>query len=171
MDSHTTGTAELDKILGRTELDEQSGCWIWKGGVTGGKSAYGVAKYRGALYRVHRLAYEHFVGPIPPGLVLDHLCHTADRECPGGRECKHTRCANPEHLEPVTQAENVRRSHRDHPERYGKYQRSRTHCPAGHPYEGDNLYVSPGNGKRFCRECGRESSRKQAEKRKQRKRG
>jgi hypothetical protein len=42
--------------------------------------------------------YEHHVGPIPDGLVIDHLCRVHN-------------CVNPEHLEPVTPAENTRRGH------------------------------------------------------------
>jgi hypothetical protein len=45
---------------------------------------------------VHRDVYEQLVGPIPEGLVLDHLCRNRS-------------CCNPAHLEPVTTAENVRR--------------------------------------------------------------
>jgi hypothetical protein len=46
----------------------------------------------------HRWAYEHFVGPIPEGLEIDHGCFV------------HA-CVNPGHLEPVTHQENVRRRH------------------------------------------------------------
>ena len=62
---------------------------------------------------VHRINYEMCVGPIPDGFELDHLCHTNDPTCRDGSTCHHRRCVNPDHLEPVTHAENVRR--RDHP--------------------------------------------------------
>jgi hypothetical protein len=45
----------------------------------------------------HRYAYEWLIGPIPIGLDLDHLCRTRE-------------CVNPNHLEPVTRKENIRRS-------------------------------------------------------------
>jgi hypothetical protein len=77
----------------------------------------------------HRWAYEFHVGPIPAGLVLDHLC-------------RNRACVNPDHLEPVTQRTNVQR---------GAGNVSKTHCPRGHAYAGDNLRIY--RGMRYCREC------------------
>ncbi|MDQ2873983.1 MAG: HNH endonuclease [Actinomycetota bacterium] len=95
----------------------------------------------------HRVAYELYVGPIAPGLIIDHLCHTWDLECPGGITCPHRRCVNPDHLEPVTRAENNRRGRspvaimiRD------------GLCRAGHEFTGENI-LTRSNGKRECRPC------------------
>jgi hypothetical protein len=71
---------------------------------------YGQLTVDRVQYRAHRVTYEHFVGPIPEGLVLDHLCHSTSTDCPGGRDCPHSACVNPDHLEAVTQGENVRRA-------------------------------------------------------------
>lgn len=73
-------------------------CWVWTGAIGGGDYGYFmvVSPYEGHAQRAHRVAYELLVGPIPDGLVLDHLCFN-------------TRCVNPTHLEPVTQYENVMR--------------------------------------------------------------
>lgn len=76
-------------------VDEVSGCWIWQGNTNNGKGYFRVS-HRGERIYVHRWYYERFVGPIPEGLQLDHLCRNRN-------------CCNPEHLEPVTQAENLRR--------------------------------------------------------------
>lgn len=97
-------------------------------------STYGVIWNGTGEVRAHVAAYELVVGPIPPGLEPDHLC-------------RNKRCVHPGHLEPVTHAENTRRglSHR-------------THCPHGHPYSGDNLYVDP-RGHRQCRTCARRRRR------------
>ncbi|GAA3948055.1 hypothetical protein GCM10022383_27280 [Microbacterium soli] len=71
------------------------GCWEWSGTIS--STGYGQVKIDGRHVAVHRLSYELHVGPIPDGLVIDHLC-------------SNRKCANPAHLEAVTQAENVRRA-------------------------------------------------------------
>jgi hypothetical protein len=83
------------------KVDKTEGCWLWKAAISGGRRG---AKERGYGYfgitsknivRAHRWSYEQAYGPIPRGLVLDHLCRVA-------------RCVRPEHLRAVTQAENIR---------------------------------------------------------------
>lgn len=71
-------------------------CWIWN--QSKNRAGYGYAHCHGSnrTMSAHRFIYEEFVGAIPEGLVLDHLCRVPS-------------CVNPEHLEPVTQKENVRR--------------------------------------------------------------
>lgn len=107
--------------------ESESGCWIWNGGLN--EHGYGVWTVNKRMYKAHRYAYEQMVGPIPDGLVLDHLCRTP-------------RCVNPAHLEPVTQAENVRRA-----------KAHITHCPRDHEYTPENTYLQ-GN-RRSCKECRR----------------
>ena len=80
------------------------------------ESGYGHISVNGTMQLVHRLAYSMFV-PIPEGLVLDHLCRNRS-------------CINPNHLEPVTVAENNLRGEGC----MADYAR-RTHCPQGHAYE------------------------------------
>lgn len=71
-----------------------SGCWLWTGTVM--SSGYGGLSWFSRSALAHRIAYDLFVGPIPNGLTIDHRCRVK-------------LCVNPEHLEPVTNAENVRR--------------------------------------------------------------
>lgn len=81
-------------------------CWPWRGVV--GWDGYGCAGTRHR--RAHRVAYEVLIGPVPPGLQIDHACHNRAPSCVGGYACPHRSCVNPDHLEAVTQGENVRRA-------------------------------------------------------------
>lgn len=82
-----------------------AGCWRW----TGLTSPQGYARVMHLRARTpgHRLAYELLVGPVLDGLVLHHVCHVEDRNCPGGRTCLHRACLRPAHLVPMTQAEHA----------------------------------------------------------------
>lgn len=116
-----------------SQVEPTGFCWEW----TGPLSTYGYGDFRPIRNRhvgAHRYAYEALVGPIPDGLELDHLC-------------RNRACVNPDHLEPVTHAENLRRA----PYGAADFQRRKTHCPQGHPYSGDNLLVY--SGRRNCRTC------------------
>jgi len=74
----------------------ESGCWEWTSNITG--AGYGsLSLGAGKNGYAHRYSYELMRGSIPDGLTIDHLC-------------RNTRCVNPDHLEPVTQAENNRRA-------------------------------------------------------------
>ena len=81
-------------------------CWEWTGRLQ--PNGYGIFGATGTRL-VHRISYQYMVGPIPDGLVLDHVCHTRDRNCRDNNECRHRRCVNPAHLEPVTRRENIAR--------------------------------------------------------------
>lgn len=109
-------------------------CWEWLGSRTRG---YGMATVNGKQTLAHRAAYEAFIGPIPDGLVLDHLC--------GNRGC-----INPEHLEPVTHQVNIQRGFDARPER--------SECSKGHPLDESNTYITP-DGYRRCRYCRTDWSR------------
>ena len=94
---HTT----RDRAWVLARIREIDGCWVWTADHT--RAGYGmvdVSRFGRPRLRIlaHRLSYELFVGPIPDGLVLDHLC-------------RNTRCVRPEHLEPVTSGENIRRGY------------------------------------------------------------
>lgn len=125
--------ATYERFIAKVNVTDD--CWIWTAGRTG--SGYGAFRYDGGTV-AHRFSYEAHVGPIPDGHVIDHLC-------------RNKACVNPAHLEAVTQSENISRA-----PGLGEFQRAKSHCRNGHPYEGDNLYVYP-SGQRGCRTCNRES--------------
>lgn len=82
------------------------GCWLWIGAVN--DSGYGVVRDEtGKLWKVHRLYYTLSVGPIPEGDEIEHICHTRDLRCEGGIGCRHRLCIRPDHLTPMSHADNV----------------------------------------------------------------
>ena len=116
-------------------IRESDGCWIWIGGNNG---KYGVF-YAGPDETpmrpyAHRWSYEHFIGPIPDGLEINHKCETP-------------LCVLPAHLEAVTTKENM--NYGNHP---AAVKARQTHCKRGHEFTAKNTYIKP-NGTRSCREC------------------
>lgn len=82
-----------DRLWGR--VNKTQGCWLWTGQRL--SSGYGHIALGGrdaGKALVHRLVYELEVGPIPEGLILDHICRTR-------------LCCNPDHLQPVTNSHNL----------------------------------------------------------------
>lgn len=127
-------------------IDEETGCWMWQGGLRGG--GYGRLSVHDRSAPAHRVSFEVFRHPIPDGRVLDHLCRVRS-------------CVNPWHLEVVTQHENTMRS----PTAPSALNYLKTECKNGHPFTPENTYRRPTGG-RSCRRCAalrmrRYASRKQ----------
>lgn len=123
----------FERLFARLEIDT-AGCWIWTGSTR--KAGYGqiwtsVADGPRRLLSTHRAMYELTRGPIPDGMDLDHLCRVP-------------LCMNPDHLEPVTRAENVLRG-----EGPTAQNARRTHCNEGH----ELVLVNPTTGQRGCPPC------------------
>lgn len=111
-----------------------SGCHEWTGRI----DRYGYGQFRpGGRHTskvgAHRWAYEEFVGAIPAGLQVDHLC-------------RNRKCVNPEHLEAVTPRENVLRSLNP-----PALNARKTHCAKGHPFSAEN--TSTYGNRRVCKAC------------------
>jgi hypothetical protein len=139
----------------------KDGCWEWTGHVNG--SGYPQTSWKCTRFSTHRLSYLAFVGEIPKGMQVDHLC-------------RNRRCVNPSHLEPVTCKENIRRSlpfrykgttekiviDRQpkkpiciNPEHLKLVNSRRKTCKLGHPLSGTNLKIGMKKGKAWlkCRTC------------------
>lgn len=120
--------------------EPNSGCWLWI--KTLSEHGYGRMLINYRIVFAHRFSYQQFRGSLTDGLVLDHLCRN---------RC----CVNPDHLEQVTQTENVRRG--------GKMLNAS--CPSGHPFTPENTWINPRNGWRQCRQCNRDNQARLAAKR------
>lgn len=111
---------------------EMTPCMPWVAGRTG--KGYGQFWDGGRTVYAHRFAYETVVGPIPDGFQLDHLCRVRN-------------CVNVDHLEPVTNKENLRRGVSP-----SAVHTAKVNCPkCGGDY---TSYTYPnGRTKRQCRTC------------------
>ena len=125
----------MDRVLIRSEW--QGPCVVFTGKLN--DAGYGHVKADGKDWKVHRLMWTLLVGPIPDGMTLDHLC-------------RNRACWWSDHLEPVTQGENVLRGFNP-PALHAR----KTHCPQGHEYNVENTRVRP-SGKRSCIPCDRASA-------------
>lgn len=136
--------AQLSALTERSLRDEETGCLRWQGACS--PSGYGYIHYEGKTRRVHRVAYEAWIGPIPEGHEVDHVYKAG---------CRHRDCIEPSHLEAVTKAENVRRV-RD----------GISHCPKGHEYTEENTMIRKNgwSGSRVCRTCKADQNRAYREK-------
>lgn len=108
----------------------KDGCWLRMLGVRPGDAASGGGYSRtyrhGKTVYAHRLAFETWVGPIPDGTVIDHLCERRN-------------CINPAHLQATSEKGNAA---------HGRTNAAKTTCPRGHPYD----YITAQGG-RWCSIC------------------
>jgi hypothetical protein len=115
---------DIDRFWSKVRKGD--GCWLWTGKPTG--RGYGQFNIRGSNKGAHVWGYELQVGPVPPGLTVDHTCRVK-------------LCVRGSHLEAVTTLENNLR-----------YTRTITHCPHGHEYTPKNTRIDA-KGARNCRAC------------------
>jgi hypothetical protein len=133
----------LQRFMGKVRV-QANGCWHWTGKPS--QRGYGTFVIAKRLHQAHRASYEHFTGPIPDGMEIDHLCHNRDVACVNGTGCIHRRCVNPEHLEAATHRINMLRGHT-----LPAANALKTHCPQGHEFTPENIYWH--DGKRRCLFC------------------
>ena len=81
-----------ERFVSRIQKSTPETCWIWGGFI--GKLGYGQCRHQGKSLLAHRVSYSLFVGQIPSGMQVDHVCH-----------CR--ACVNPAHLRLATHTENM----------------------------------------------------------------
>lgn len=133
-----------DVRIHNNSVVDDNGCWIWK--LRLDKDGYGQISVKNRKRGAHRVSYETFVGEVPEGLVIDHLCRVRA-------------CVNPEHLEAVTDEVN-----RERGEWFIAVNAAKTHCKNGHELSGDNLIIkinarNESGFQRQCRACRNKESR------------
>lgn len=132
-----------------TFTEDEHGCWILESHRPNGEGYQllwvEIPELGKVCRRLHRLVYEAVRGRVPAGLDLDHLC-------------RNRRCCNPEHLEAVDRRTNLMRG-----DAVTARLAARTHCPKGHPFDGDNVRLehrpTRGRPSRRCIACRREKQR------------
>ena len=117
---------QIDRLVSKFEV--QDGCWEWRGSKS--PTGYGKLSLWDWARYAHRVVYELLRGPIQDGLEIDHLCRNRG-------------CVNPDHLEPVTKVENLRRG-----VGAGGLNARKMFCPKGHNYKTIN-----DRGWRRCGTC------------------
>ncbi len=128
------------RFSAKVTVDPETGCHEWNAHRT--QNGYGQFGMGSRVLYAHRAAYEIYVGPIPGGLHIDHLCRNRG-------------CVNPEHLEAVTQRENTLRG-----VGVAAACARKTHCLRGHEFKPENTYRGRSDGSRECITC--RALRKQA---------
>jgi hypothetical protein len=128
----------LHQMLGHlrslTKPSAETGCWIWQGGKTA--AGYGKARLHGRQVYVHRVMYEAAHGFIDAALTIDHKCYQRD-------------CINPDHLDLVTMAENMRR--RRPP--IGPHRPAINCVQCGEPHMPKPAKIKIGHGRYCSRRC------------------
>lgn len=120
-----------ERLFNKRKIDEITGCWLWP---TIGHDGYGAITINGKAYRVHRISYEIFIGP------LKKLClHKPN--------CPNKNCFNPDHLYDGNHSKNAADALKT------GARSIKTHCKNGHEYNLQNTGIDSFSGGRYCVIC------------------
>lgn len=131
-----------------SHVEKTDDCWIWTASRKNGYGCFWVTRDGSdRMLQAHRYAYAEAYGPIPLGVTLDHVCHTAVTDtCRTAADCQHRACVRPDHLEPMSLSENISIGGNG----------AKTHCKRGHEFTPENTGSHGPDGRyRFCRTCKR----------------
>lgn len=143
---HMRDKDPMVRFLAYSQRPSDDACWMWLGCENGKDEINGgYARFiaHGKVIMVHRWAYQQWVGPIPEGYQIDHLC-------------RNRMCVNPKHLEGVTQRDNILRGNG-----YSARNAAKTHCKYGHEFSDENTKLIQGKHRRqrVCLICERNRGR------------
>jgi len=121
----------IQRFLGKINISKNS-CWEWK--ASKNKCGYGCFTIKNKAYLSHRFIFEYYHGQICPDLTIHHICNNRS-------------CVNPKHLKQVPIKENIFYS----PFTIASINSKKTHCPQGHEYTPENIYIQKGG--KYCKIC------------------
>lgn len=138
------GRFEMSDVKKRFEEqfvpEPNTGCYVWAAKI--GARGYGQFYLNGRTERAHRAAWKLYVGPIPDGMKVLHHCDFPP--CVNWERCLFLGTLQDNAQDMIAKNRHA--------------QLSKTHCPTGHPYAGDNVYLFLGKYRR-CRTCDRNRRR------------
>lgn len=123
----------LRRFWSKTERSE-TGCVVWSKGSF--ESGYGQFWYDGRPWPASRWIMQAYAGRKLK--EFEYVLHSCDNKG----------CVNTAHLRVGTPKENSE----DAVSRNRLFEQQKTHCVDGHPYSGDNLYITA-KGHRQCKAC------------------
>jgi hypothetical protein len=135
-----------ERFEAKVPVRPEVGCWLWSASLNRGYGQISVALPDGrhTMRGAHVVAHELFIGPVPAGNEVEHVCEV--------KPCVRwviDPSIGSAHIAAVTHRENLERS--DLVKQNGAHNRAKTHCPEGHEYTDENTYRIA--GRRHCKTC------------------